>query len=86
MMVCVFCWRHAFDLRFPEWLRNFNDYDCILLVANWPESRQNAWQILLREPGAIENQCYVVGANRVGDDEFCHYIGNSAVVVLMGIR
>lgn len=73
----------CFDLRFPEWLRNFNDYDCILLVANWPESRQNAWQILLRAR-AIENQCYVVGANRVGDDEFCHYIGNSAVIDAYG--
>ncbi len=73
----------CYDLRFPEWIRNFNDYDCMIIVANWPESRQNVWQILLRAR-AIENQCYVIGANRVGKDELCHYIGNSAIIDAYG--
>lgn len=69
----------CYDLRFPVWLRNCGDYDAMILVANWPGSRDFAWQTLLRAR-AIENQCYVIGANRTGHDPMCSYIGNSAVI------
>jgi predicted amidohydrolase len=69
----------CYDLRFPVWTRYQGDYDAIICVANWPESRQDVWHILLRAR-AIENQCYVIGCNRVGDDPNCHYIGYSAVI------
>ena len=62
----------CYDLRFPVWERYQGDYDAIICVANWPESRQEVWHILLRAR-AIENQCYVIGCNRVGDDPNCHY-------------
>ena len=69
----------CYDLRFPVWMRNKNDYDAIILVANWPVSRQNAWQILIRAR-AIENQCYMIAANRVGKDPTCLYGGHSAII------
>ncbi len=65
----------CFDLRFPAWLRNRlgadgqPDYDGLLVVANWPEARENAWTTLLAAR-AMENQCYVAGVNRVGVDGF----------------
>ena len=65
----------CFDLRFPAWLRNRldangqADYDGLLVVANWPEARENAWTTLLAAR-AMENQCYVAGVNRVGIDGF----------------
>ena len=68
----------CYDLRFPVWMRNRNDYDAILLVANWPQVRQDAWKTLLKAR-AIENQCYVAGVNRVGKDPVCEYIGGSAL-------
>lgn len=70
----------CYDLRFPLWARygRAGEYDAIIVVANWPEKRQQAWRILTRAR-AIENQCYLIGANRVGDDEFCHYRGESLV-------
>lgn len=71
----------CYDLRFPVWSR-YNaqyPYDAIICVANWPESRQNVWHTLLRAR-AIENQCYVIGCNRVGDDPNTHYIGHSAII------
>lgn len=63
----------CYDLRFPVWARNSfldNDfeYDLLLVVANWPASRSFHWRQLLMAR-AIENQCYVVGANRTGSDE-----------------
>ena len=74
----------CYDLRFPVWLRNKrNDYDAIIVVANWPRSRQNAWQILLRAR-AIENQCYIIGVNRVGTDLFCTYAGGTAIIDAKG--
>ena len=75
----------CYDLRFPCWSRYANglEYDAIICVANWPSSRQSAWQLLIRAR-AIENQCYVIGVNRVGDDECCHYIGASAVIDVRG--
>lgn len=73
----------CYDLRFPVWARNKNDYDAIIITANWPENRQNVWQILLRAR-AIENQCYVIGANRTGQDPNCKYIGRSAIIDAKG--
>lgn len=69
----------CYDLRFPVWARNTDEYDAIICVANWPESRQHVWDTLLRAR-AIENQCYVIGCNRVGEDPKCSYIGHSAVI------
>ena len=76
LMVC-------YDLRFPCWSRNRADYDCALYVASWPTSRIGAWQTLLRAR-AIENQCYVVGVNRVGEDPVCSYCGCSAIIDAYG--
>lgn len=58
----------CYDLRFPVWSRNINDYDLALYVANWPEPRRHAWRTLLCAR-AIENQAYVVGVNRLGEDQ-----------------
>ncbi|MCR9260554.1 MAG: amidohydrolase [Pseudomonadaceae bacterium] len=57
----------CYDLRFPVWLRNTNDYDLMVCVANWPAARQSAWNTLLRAR-SIENQTFVAGVNRVGTD------------------
>lgn len=69
----------CYDLRFPVWVRNRGDYDMILYVASWPTPRINAWSSLL-VARAIENQCYVVGVNRVGEDPSCQYCGGSVVI------
>lgn len=69
----------CYDLRFPVWSRNHKDYDMAIYVASWPVSRQSAWDTLLRAR-AIENQCFVVGVNRVGKDPSCTYVGGSAVI------
>lgn len=69
----------CYDLRFPVWSRNRQDYDMILYVASWPESRIQAWNALLRAR-AIENQCYVAGVNRVGTDPNCSYCGGSILI------
>jgi len=75
----------CYDLRFPVWSRYAEalQYDIIICVANWPESRQNAWQILTRAR-AIENQAFVIACNRVGDDKYCHYRGQSAIISPIG--
>lgn len=75
----------CYDLRFPTWLRNRaqRPYDVLLCVASWPRARQHVWGILLRAR-AIENQCYVVGVNRVGADPSLSYTGGSAVVDAKG--
>lgn len=73
----------CYDLRFPVWSRCRGDYDAILCCASWPASRRDAWRTLLRAR-AIENQCYVVGVNRTGDDPWNHYAGDSAVVDFKG--
>lgn len=57
----------CYDLRFPVFVRNREDYDAILCVANWPAPRQTAWETLLAAR-AIENLAYCVGVNRVGED------------------
>lgn len=65
----------CYDLRFPVWLRNTDDYDAIILTANWPASRRDVWKTLLRAR-AIENQCFVIGANRTGSG----HCGDSTVI------
>lgn len=73
----------CYDLRFPVWCRNKNDYDLLIFVANWPAIRQKAWEALL-VARAIENQCYVVGVNRVGNDPSISYSGGSMIVDYCG--
>ncbi len=73
----------CYDLRFPVFSRNRGDYDLILYVANWPTVRISAWDTLLRAR-AIENQCYVVGVNRTGDDPALSYNGSSALIDYLG--
>lgn len=84
----------CYDLRFPVWSRqapsqaemkgNEDEYDVLLYVANWPERRNSAWQTLLTAR-AIENQCYVIGVNRVGmDGNNIAHCGNSMVVDALG--
>ena len=69
----------CYDLRFPIWLRNRDDYDVLICVASWPSVRMQAWKVLLAAR-AIENQCYVLGVNRIGKDPYCEYSGGSCVV------
>lgn len=83
LMVC-------YDLRFPVWARQqFHqadgyEYDVLVYVANWPERRKHAWKILL-QARAIENQCYVIGVNRVGaDGNNLNYSGDSMVADSLG--
>ena len=83
----------CYDLRFPVWARQAplstreqgeTEYDILLYVANWPESRNGAWQTLLAAR-AIENQCYVIGVNRIGNDgNGISYCGNSLVTDALG--
>ncbi|MDN8598450.1 amidohydrolase [Citrobacter sp. S2-9] len=74
----------CYDLRFPVWSRNLNDYDLALCVANWPAPRSLHWQALLTAR-AIENQTYVAGCNRVGTDgNGHHYRGDSRVISPQG--
>lgn len=71
----------CYDLRFPLWSRwgRAGEYEAIVYVANWPSARQQAWDTLLRAR-AIENQCYVIGVNRVGQERKLLYAGGSAVI------
>lgn len=87
----------CYDLRFPVWARQQSlhqpapegddftpEYDVLIYVANWPERRKHAWRSLLIAR-AIENQCFVIGVNRVGDDgNRIYHSGNSIVVDAMG--
>ena len=78
----------CYDLRFPVWARQQSvdspEYDVLLYVANWPESRSHAWKTLLTAR-AIENQCYVVGVNRVGEDgNGIYHSGDSMVIDALG--
>ena len=57
----------CYDLRFPEWSRNHGEYDVAIYIANWPESRRDDWNRLLRER-AIENEAYVIAVNCAGAD------------------
>ena len=74
----------CYDLRFPVFSRNQNDYDLALYVANWPAARAAHWQALLLAR-AIENQAYVAGCNRVGSDgNQHHYSGDSRIISPLG--
>ena len=85
----------CYDLRFPVWARQAPfpseraggeaaEYDVLMYVANWPERRSHAWKTLLCAR-AIENQCYVVGVNRVGDDgNNIYHSGNSMIIDPLG--
>jgi predicted amidohydrolase len=74
----------CYDLRFPVWARNVEDYDVLIYVANWPKPRVNAWDALLKAR-AIENMSYCIGVNRVGLDASNHeYSGSSAVYDVLG--
>lgn len=75
----------CYDLRFPVWLRNQNNnYDLLVVVANWPDSRISAWKTLL-SARAIENGAYVCGVNRIGDDATTlHYPGESMICNMKG--
>jgi predicted amidohydrolase len=76
----------CYDLRFPVWSRNTEDYDVLLYVANWPKPRVSAWDALLKAR-AIENMCYCIGVNRVGFDGVnSEYSGHSAVYNVLGER
>lgn len=74
----------CYDLRFPVFSRNTEDYDLLIYVANWPKLRINAWDALLKAR-AIENQSFVIGVNRIGTDANNHeYVGHSQVVDCLG--
>ncbi|MDX1380336.1 MAG: amidohydrolase [Xanthomonadales bacterium] len=76
----------CYDLRFPAWCRYRGDYDLMLLVANWPSKRAGHWSTLL-EARAIENQSWVIGVNRVGEDgNGFQYPGRSVVHDPLGAR
>jgi predicted amidohydrolase len=70
----------CYDLRFPVWSRNRGDTDVIIYSANWPSVRNSVWKALL-VARAIENQCYVIGVNRVGaNPDGTSYTGDSAII------
>jgi omega-amidase len=80
----------CYDLRFPVWSRQSPvedggaEYDMLIYVANWPEKRNTAWKTLL-QARAIENQCYVMGVNRVGNDgNGIYHSGDSMVIDPLG--
>lgn len=87
LMVC-------YDLRFPVWSRQTPspkgegwgeaEYDVLIYIANWPQRRNLAWKTLL-QARAIENQCYVIGVNRVGNDgNAIYHSGDSMVIDPLG--
>ena len=74
----------CYDLRFPAFSRNSEDYDLLIYVASWPKIRTNAWDALLKAR-AIENMSYAIGVNRVGTDANGYeYIGHSQAVDFLG--
>lgn len=74
----------CYDLRFPVFSRNVEDYDLLIYVANWPKLRVNAWDILLKAR-AVENMSYTIGVNRVGMDDNNHeYVGHSQAIDFLG--
>jgi len=74
----------CYDLRFPVFARNTEEYDVLIYVANWPKPRINAWDALLKAR-AIENMCYTIGVNRIGEDPNKHdYPGHSQVIDELG--
>ena len=74
----------CYDLRFPVWAGNTLNYDLLIYMANWPVTRINAWDTLLKAR-AIENMSYVIGVNRTGKDANNYeYSGNSLIVDFFG--
>lgn len=74
----------CYDLRFPVWARNVENYDVLIYVANWPKPRIEAWDTLLKAR-AIENMAYCIGVNRIGSDGLGYeYSGHSAVYDVLG--
>ena len=74
----------CYDLRFPVFARNVEDYDVLIYVANWPKPRINAWDILLKAR-AVENMSYAIGVNRIGMDENeLEYVGHTQAVDFLG--
>ena len=79
----------CYDVRFPVFVRNSiaddgkPEYDAIIYVASWPAKRVPTWKKLL-PARAIENQCYVLAVNRMGNDPVCEYIGGTMVIDAMG--
>lgn len=74
----------CYDLRFPVWARNTDNYDLLIYIANWPVERIKAWDTLLKAR-AIENMSYVIGINRTGKDPNKYpYSGNSLIVNYFG--
>ncbi|PQL94560.1 nitrilase-related carbon-nitrogen hydrolase [Apibacter adventoris] len=74
----------CFDLRFPVWNRNMEDYDLMINVASWPDTRLDAWKSLLKAR-AIENISYVCGINRIGiDGNHLYYSGHSTILSPLG--
>ena len=74
----------CYDLRFPVWARNTENYDLLIFMANWPVTRIKAWETLLKAR-AIENMSYVIGVNRTGKDANDYkYSGNSLIVDYFG--
>ncbi|MCL2072288.1 MAG: amidohydrolase [Marinilabiliaceae bacterium] len=80
-------WRCAlfvcYDIRFPVWCRNRNNYDLALFNANWPKPRIDVWKTLLKAR-AIENQCYTAGVNRIGNSNEISYNGHSYIYDYLG--
>ena len=87
----IVCWRDwrinlqvCYDLRFPVFSRNREDYDLLVYVANWPAQRRHHWRQLLIAR-AIENLACVVGVNRIGADaRGLEYSGDSLAVAADG--
>ena len=74
----------CYDLRFPVFSRNTENYDMLIYVANWPKTRINAWDTLLKAR-AIENMSYTIGVNRLGvDGTNLEYVGHSQIVDYLG--
>ena len=77
---CKIAFFVCYDLRFPVWSRNKNNYDIAVYSSNWPKERNYYWKTLLLAR-AIENQCYIVGVNRTGrDGNGYEFSGDSAVI------
>ena len=88
VIVSYFGWRIAlyvcYDLRFPVWSRNLIDTDLMIFTANWPDSRKEVWNVLLKAR-AIENQVFVAGVNRIGKDgNEISYQGDSQIINARG--
>ena len=76
----------CFDLRFPELFRDVgHDVDAFVLIANWPSARQRHWEILT-QARAIENQCYMIAVNRIGEGDGLKYTGGSVIFDPWGER